>query len=120
MAQEDLAGHFADFIYPNLTPLPYATMLILVRADPIAPDRTRLFSRIYGLNRTAEEQAADMQNLELTNKEDTDMVTALMTNLRSPFYRVGPPTTWEGRAAHVMQLIRGDVANPLAADEFTC
>ena len=60
-----------------------------------------------------------MQQLELTNKEDTDMVTVLMGNLRSPFYRVGPPSTWEGRAAHVMQLIRADVATPLAPDEFT-
>ena len=50
-------GHYADFIYPNLTPLPYATVLILVRADPIAPDRTRLFSRIYGLGNTLEEEA---------------------------------------------------------------
>ncbi|MEA3183553.1 MAG: hypothetical protein QOJ74_30, partial [Ilumatobacteraceae bacterium] len=51
--------------------------------------------------------------------EDTTMVTELMRNLRSPFFRVGPPTTWEGRAAHVMQLVRSDVATPLAADEFT-
>lgn len=119
MAEEDLKGHYADFIYPNLTPLPYATMLILVRADPIAPDRTRLVSRIYGLDKTPEEQEADLVNLELTNKEDTDMVTVLMGNLRSPFYRVGPPSTWEARAAHVMQMIRADVANPLAPDEFT-
>lgn len=115
---EALNGHYADFIYPNLTPLPYATMLMMVRADPIAPDRTRLVSRMYGLNKTAEEEEADMLNLELTNKEDTDMVTVLMGNLRSPFYRVGPPTTWEGRAAHIMKLIRADVATPLAPDEF--
>jgi len=119
MADEDLKGHYADFIYPNLTPLPYATLLILVRADPLAPDRTRVVSRIYGLGRSPDEQAADMVNLELTNKEDTDMVTVLMGNLRSPFYRVGPATTWEGRAAHVMQLVRADVATPLASDEFT-
>ncbi len=118
MVSEDLSGHYADFIYPNLTPLPYANLLILVRADPLAPDRTRLVSRIYGLNRTPEEQEADLLNLELTNQEDTDMVTVLMGNLRSPFARVGPPTTWEGRAAHVMQLIRADVATPLAPDEF--
>jgi choline monooxygenase len=117
---EELSGHYADFIYPNLTPLPYATVLIMVRADPLAPDRTRLVSRIYGVDRTPEEQAADLENLELTNQEDTDMVTVLMQNLRSPFYRVGPPTLWEGRAAHVMQLIREDVATPLATDEFTC
>ena len=119
MAEEDLRGHYADFIYPNLTPLPYATLLILVRADPLAPDRTRLVSRIYGVGKSSEEQEADMVNLELTNKEDTDMVTVLMKNLRSPFYRVGPPTTWEGRAAHVMKLVRADVATPLATDEFT-
>ncbi len=111
-------GHYADFIYPNLTPLPYATMLILVRADPLAPDRTRLVSRIYGIGKSPEEQEADVANLELTNAEDTDMVIRLMANLRSPFYRVGPPTVWEGRAAHVMQLVRADVATPLAADEF--
>lgn len=119
MAEEDLKGHYADFIYPNLTPLPYATVLILVRADPLAPDSTRLVSRIYGIGRTPADQEADMVNLELTNKEDTDMVTVLMGNLRSPFYRVGPPTTWEGRAAHVMKLVRSDVATPLAADEFS-
>lgn len=118
MAEEDLKGHYADFIYPNLTPLPYATVLILVRADPLAPNLTRLVSRIYGLDRSPADQEADMVNLELTNKEDTDMVTVLMGNLRSPFYRVGPPTTWEGRAAHVMKLIRSDVATPLAPDEF--
>lgn len=118
LPDRDLQGHYADFIYPNLTPLPYATMLILVRADPIAPDRTRLVSRIYGRDRTPAEQEADLLNLELTNQEDTDMVTQLMTNLRSPFFRVGPPTTWEGRAAHVMKLVRADVATPLAADEF--
>ena len=48
------------------------------------------------------------------------MVTELMRNLRSPFFRVGPATTWEGRAAHIMRLVRDDVATPLAADEFTC
>lgn len=119
LSDEVLNGHYADFIYPNLTPLPYPTMLILVRADPLAPDRTRLVSRIYGRDKTPEEQEADMVNLEITNKEDTDMVTVLMENLRSPFYRVGPPTTWEGRAAHVMRMVRADVATPLAADEFT-
>lgn len=118
--QETSRGHFADYIYPNLTPLPYPTVLIMVRADPIAPDRTRLFSRIYGLNRTMEQQEADLENLATTNREDTDMVTELMRNLRSPFFRVGPATTWEGRAAHIMRLVREDVATPLAADEFTC
>ena len=38
----------------------------------------------------------------------------------SPFFRVGPATTWEGRAAHIMRLVREDVATPLAPDEFTC
>ena len=118
LAEEDRRGHYADFIYPNLTPLPYPTVLILVRADPLAPDRTRLVSRIYGVGRSAEEQDADLANLELTNAEDTDMVIQLMANLRSPFFRVGPPTLWEGRAAHVMRLVREDVATPLAADEF--
>ena len=103
---------------PNLTPLPYPTQIIMVRADPIAPDKTRLFSRIYGLTDDVAEQDAQLENLEITNQEDTDMVTILMENLRSPFYRVGPPTTWEGRAAHVMQRIREDVATPLAPDEF--
>ena len=28
-------GHYADYIYPNLTPLPYPTVLIMVRQDPI-------------------------------------------------------------------------------------
>ncbi|MGZ7023376.1 MAG: SRPBCC family protein, partial [Ilumatobacteraceae bacterium] len=117
--EEALRGHYADFIYPNLTPLPYPTILILVRADPIAPDRTRLFSRIYGRGRSIDEQESDLVNLELTNHEDTTMVTELMRNLRSPFCRVGPPTTWEGRAAHIMKLVRADVSTPLAADEFT-
>jgi choline monooxygenase len=118
LPEEQLKGHYADFIYPNLTPLPYPTQLILVRADPIAPDRTRLFSRIYGIDKTIEEQEEQLRSLEDTNREDTDMVTVLMRNLRSPFYRVGPPTTWEGRAGHIMRLVRDDVATPLADDEF--
>jgi choline monooxygenase len=118
LPEEQLRGHYADFIYPNLTPLPYPTQLILVRADPQAPDRTRLFSRIYGLTKPIEEQEAQLKSLEDTNREDTDMVTILMQNLESPFYRVGPPTTWEGRAAHMMRLVREDVATPLAPDEF--
>jgi phenylpropionate dioxygenase-like ring-hydroxylating dioxygenase large terminal subunit len=118
LPEEDLKGHYAEFIFPNLTPLPYPTQLILVRADPIAPDRTRLFSRIYGLTDDIAEQDAQLDNLAQTNKEDTDMVTVLMENLRSPFYRVGPPTSWEGRAAHLMRLIREDVATPLGPDEF--
>jgi len=119
LPEEQLKGHYADFIFPNLTPLPYPTQLILVRADPIAPDRTRLFSRIYGLDKSVEEQDEQLEVLAKTNEEDTTMVTELMRNLRSPFYRVGPPTTWEGRAAHFMRNVRNDVATPLAADEFT-
>jgi phenylpropionate dioxygenase-like ring-hydroxylating dioxygenase large terminal subunit len=115
----DLQGHYADFIYPNLTPLPYPTQLILVRADPLAPDRTRLVSRIYGRSTDPDEQAAQLASLAATNAEDTAMVARLMPNLQSPFYRVGPPSAWEGRAAHLMELIRADVATPLAADEFT-
>jgi choline monooxygenase len=118
LPEEDLKGHYADFIYPNLTPLPYPTQLILVRSDPIAPDRTRLFSRIYGVDKSIAEQEQQLDVLAKTNQEDTDMVTELMKNLRSPFYRVGPPTTWEGRAAHIMKLVRQDVATPLAPDEF--
>ena len=119
LPEEQLQGHYADFIYPNLTPLPYPTQLILVRADPIAPNRTRLLSRIYGVGKTLDEQERELETLAETNAEDTSMVTVLMENLRSPFYRVGPPSVWEGRAAHVMKLIRADVAEPLAPDEFS-
>jgi choline monooxygenase len=119
LPEEQLKGHYADFIFPNLTPLPYPTQLILVRADPIAPDRTRLFSRIYAREMSIVEQDEQLDTLAKTNEEDTTMVTELMRNLRSPFYRVGPPTTWEGRAAHFMRNVRNDVATPLAADEFT-
>ena len=90
----------------------------MVRADPVAPDRTRLFSRVYGLNKTIEEQEATLENLEFTNQEDTAMVTRVMENLRSPLYRVGPPSNWEGRALHIDRLIRRDVETPLAIDEF--
>jgi choline monooxygenase len=119
LADTDLRGHYADFIYPNLTPLPYPTQLILVRADPIAPDRTRLFSRIYGLTGRIDEQEAQLDELEATNAEDTAMVTVLMDNLRSPLYRVGPVSAWERRAGHVMGMVRDDVTTPLAPDEFT-
>ncbi len=118
LPESDLRGHYADFIYPNLTPLPYPTMLMLVRADPIAPDCTRLVSRIYGYTLSDAEREAAYEMLVRTNQEDTDMVTELMRNLRSPFYRVGPPSTWEGRAAHVMRLVRQDVATALSPDEF--
>jgi phenylpropionate dioxygenase-like ring-hydroxylating dioxygenase large terminal subunit len=115
---EQLAGHYADFVYPNLTPLVFPTELMLVRADPLGPDRIRLVSRVYGTAATPEEQEPAIRQLEETNREDTAMVTVLMQNLRSPFYRVGPPTAWEGRAAHMMRLVRADVAEPLASDEF--
>jgi nitrite reductase/ring-hydroxylating ferredoxin subunit len=115
---EQLAGHYADFVYPNLTPLLFPTELMLVRADPLGPDRTRLLSRVYGLAEPGEAQEVAIQQLETTNREDTDMVTVLMGTLRSPFYRVGPPSAWEGRAAHMMRLVRADVAEPLASDEF--
>ncbi len=77
-------------------------------------------SRVYGEPDTSlDDQEWILHNyLELTNKEDTDMVTNLMYNLQSPFFRVGPPTTWEGRAAHLMKLVREDGATPLAPDEF--
>ena len=118
LSDEQKLGHYADFIYPNLTPLPYPDQLILVRADPIAPDSTRLFSRIYGVGKSIEDQDFELDRLATTNMEDTDMVTVLMGNLKSPFYRVGPASTWEGRAAHVMKMVRNDVATPLASDEF--
>jgi len=118
LPEEQLKGHYADFIFPNLTPLPYPTQLILVRADPVAPNRTRLFSRIYGIDKSIDEQNEQLEGLAQTNFEDTTMVTELMRNLRSPFYRVGPPTTWEGRAAHFMRNVRRDIATPLAPDEF--
>lgn len=114
----DLRGSYAEFVYPNLTPLPYAAQLILVRADPITPSTTRLVSRIYGLSDDPQLQARELEGLAQTNKEDTDMVTILMENLRSPFYRVGPPSMWEGRAQHMMRLIRQDASTPLASDEF--
>ena len=118
LPEHELRGAYADFIFPTLTPLPHPTDVWMVRADPIAPDRTRLFSRIYGLTDDVARQEEMLQSLERTNREDTDMVTVLMHNLRSPFYRVGPPTSWEGRAAHIMRLVRQDMATPLAPDEF--
>ena len=46
--------------------------LILVRADPLAPDRTRLFSRIYGRTDDVDEQEVQLDSLATTNAEDTD------------------------------------------------
>ena len=105
-------------MYPNLSPLPSPTELWLVRADPLAPDRTRLFSRVYGLNKTREEEEFTLDNLEKTNIEDTNMVALTMANLRSPLYAVGPASKWETRAIHIDRLVRADVATPLAVDEF--
>jgi choline monooxygenase len=85
LPDEDLRGHYADFIYPNLTPLPYPTQLILVRADPLGPSRTRLVSRIYGRSTDPDEQGAQLASLAATNAEDTTMVRRLMPNLQSPF-----------------------------------
>jgi choline monooxygenase len=118
LPEKDLTGFYADSVYPNLSPLPGPTELWIVRADPIAPDRTRLFSRVYGLNKTREEEEFTLKNLEDTNIEDTQMVTKCMTNLRSPLYAVGPPSKWETRALHIDRLVRADMAKPLAEDEF--
>ncbi len=118
LPEKDLTGFYADAVYPNLSPLPSPTELWMVRADPIAPDRTRLFSRVYGLNKTREEEEFTLKNLEDTNIEDTNMVAMTMANLRSPLYRVGPASKWEGRAVHIDRLVRADMATPLAEDEF--
>ena len=114
----DLRGHYAEYIYPNLIALTFPTQLWLVRCDPIGPARMRMFSRIYGFDTSQEVQDAAFEHLETTNKEDTDMLKILMTNLRSPFYRVGPPSTWEVRAVHLWRTVREQLATPLAPDEF--
>ena len=57
--REDLRGRRTECVYPNLTPPPYASQLIMVRVDPIAPDRSRLFSRTYGLSDDVELQTAN-------------------------------------------------------------
>jgi choline monooxygenase len=118
LPEKDLTGFYADAVYPNLSPLPSPTELWMVRADPIAPDRTRLFSRVYGLNKTLDEQEFTLENLEMTNVEDTQMVAKTMRNLRSPLYAVGPASKWETRAVHIDRLVRADVQTPLADDEF--
>jgi len=114
----DLRGHYAEYIYPNLIALTFPTQLWLVRCDPIGPARMRMFSRIYGFDTSQEVQDAAFEHLETTNKEDTDMLKVLMSNLRSPFYRVGPPSTWEVRAVHLWRTVREQLATPLAPDEF--
>jgi phenylpropionate dioxygenase-like ring-hydroxylating dioxygenase large terminal subunit len=118
LPEKDLRGFYADSVYPNLSPLPNPTELWMVRADPIARDRTRLFSRVYGLNKSIEEQEFTLRNLEDTNIEDTNMVTLTMQNLRSPLYAIGPASKWETRAVHIDRLIRADVETPIAEDEF--
>ena len=114
----DLKGHYAEFIYPNLVALTFPTQLWLVRCDPLGPARMRLFSRIYGLDASAEVQDAAFEHLEQTNLEDTEMLRILMDNLRSPFCRVGPASTWEVRATHLWETLRRQLDTPLAPDEF--
>ena len=114
----DLHGHYAEFIYPNLVALTFPTQLWLVRCDPLAPAGMRLFSRVYGRDTDPAVQDAAFEHLETTNREDTEMLLVLMDNLRSPFYRVGPASTWEVRAANLWEVVRRQVATPLAPDEF--
>ena len=114
----DLKGHYAEFIYPNLVALTFPTQLWLVRCDPLGPAGMRLFSRIYGLDTSAEAQDAAFEHLEQTNLEDTEMLQILMDNLRSPFARAGPASTWEVRATHLWDTVRGLLDTPLAPDEF--
>ena len=90
--------------------------LLGLSSTPLAGDRLQVAESERIARQMVQER--ELQNLEATNKEDTDMVAKLMENLRSPFYRVGPASTWEGRAQHLMALIRQDVATPLAPDEF--
>ena len=118
LPEKDLRGGYADYIYPNLVPLPKPTFIWMVRIDPITPERTRMFSRVYGLTHDVDEQNDAIRLLELANQEDTDMITILMENVRSPFYRAGPAATWEGRIAQILRLLRSDVETPLAPDEF--
>ena len=99
-------------------PLPKPTLIWMVRIDPITPGRTRMFSRVYGLTHDIDEQNESIRLLELANQEDTDMLTILMDQMRSPFYRPGPAAAWEGRIAQIMRLLRTDVETPLASDEF--
>ena len=100
LPEKDLRGSYADHIYPNLVPLPKPSFIWMVRIDPITPERTRMFSRVYGLTHDLDEQNDAIRLLELANQEDTDMVTVLMEHLRSPFYR--------GRAGHYL----GDQGHP--------
>ena len=118
LPEKDLKGGYADHIYPNVVPLPKPDYIWMVRVDPITPTTTRMFSRVYGLTDEIEKQEEAINLLEMANKEDTDMVTILMDNLRSPFYRAGPASTWETRATHLIRLVREDVATPLDPDEF--
>ena len=114
----DLKGHYAEFIYPNLVALTFPTQLWLVRCDPLGPAQMRLFSRIYGFDTSSEVQDAAFEHLEQTNLEDTEMLQILMENLRSPFFRVGPASTWEVRATRLWDTVRRLLDTPLAPDEF--
>lgn len=51
--REDRRGSHTGFIYPNLTPPPGTPQLIMVRVDPIAPDRSRLFPPLWAQRRHA-------------------------------------------------------------------
>ena len=115
----DLKGHYAEFIYPNLVALTFPTQLWLVRCDPLGPAKMRLVSRIYGLDTSQTVQDEAFEHLETTNYEDTEMLRVLMGNLRTPFYRVGPASTWEVRAIHLWETVRKQLDTPLATDEFS-
>ena len=115
----DLKGHYAEFIYPNLVALTFPTQLWLVRCDPLGPAKMRLVSRIYGLDTSQNVQDEAFEHLETTNYEDTEMLRVLMGNLRTPFYRVGPASTWEVRAIHLWETVRKQLDTPLATDEFS-
>lgn len=115
----DLKGHYAEFIYPNLVALTFPTQLWLVRCDPLGPAKMRLVSRIYGLDTSQTVQDEAFEHLETTNYEDTEMLRVLMGNLRTPFYRVGPASTWEVRAIHLWETVRKQLDTPLTTDEFS-
>ena len=73
----------------------------------------------------ARDQGSDVAAVGFTNRANSfpsvtapGLVLSQANDESSPFYRVGPPSTWEARAAHFMQQVRNDVATPLAPDEF--
>ena len=115
----DLKGHYAEFIYPNLVALTFPTQLWLVRCDPLGPARMRLFSRIYGLDTSAEVQDAAFEHLEQDEPRrhrdapDTDGTTCGRPSAGSGRRRPGrcaPPTC--GRPSATSST------PPLAPDEF--